>query len=33
MMVEVVIKTGRRTLLQYLLSPLTRRMAASLKEE
>jgi protease secretion system membrane fusion protein len=33
MPVEVVIKTGSRTLLQYLLHPLTKRMAASLKEE
>jgi len=33
MPVEVVVKTGRRTLLQYLLHPLTKRMAASLKEE
>lgn len=30
---EVVIKTGERTLLTYLLHPLTKRMAASLKEE
>lgn len=30
---EVIIKTGERSLLTYLLSPLTRRMAASLKEE
>ena len=33
MPVEVVVKTGTRTLLQYLLHPLTKRMAASLKEE
>lgn len=33
MPVEVVVKTGRRTLLQYILHPLTKRMAASLKEE
>jgi len=33
MPVEVVVKTGSRTLLQYLLHPLTKRMAASLKEE
>ncbi len=30
---EVVIKTGERTLLTYLLHPLTKRMAASMKEE
>jgi protease secretion system membrane fusion protein len=30
---EVIVKTGERTLLTYLLSPLTRRVAASLKEE
>jgi protease secretion system membrane fusion protein len=30
---EVVIKTGERTLLTYLLHPLTKRIAASLKEE
>lgn len=30
---EVVIKTGERTLLTYLLHPLTRRVAAALKEE
>ncbi len=30
---EVIIKTGERSLLTYLLSPLTKRMAASLKEE
>jgi len=33
MPVEVVIKTGSRTLLTYLLHPLTKRVAASLKEE
>jgi protease secretion system membrane fusion protein len=33
MPVEVIIKTGRWTLLQYILHPLTKRMAASLKEE
>ena len=33
MPVEVIIKTGRRTLLTYLLHPLTKRVAASLKEE
>jgi protease secretion system membrane fusion protein len=30
---EVIIKTGSRTLLNYLISPLTRRVAASLKED
>jgi protease secretion system membrane fusion protein len=30
---EVVIKTGERSLLTYLLSPLTKRVAASMKEE
>jgi protease secretion system membrane fusion protein len=30
---EVVIKTGERSLLTYLLSPLTKRMAGSMKEE
>jgi len=29
---EVIIRTGERTVLTYLLSPLTRRMAASMKE-
>jgi protease secretion system membrane fusion protein len=29
---EVVIRTGERTVLTYLLNPLTRRMAASMKE-
>jgi len=33
MPVEVVIKTGERTLLTYLLHPLTKRIAASMKEE
>lgn len=33
MPVEVVIKTGERTLLTYLLHPLLKRLAASLKEE
>ena len=33
MPVEIVIKTGSRTLLQYLVSPLTRRIAASMKEQ
>jgi protease secretion system membrane fusion protein len=30
---EVVIKTGERTMLTYLLHPLLKRMAASMKEE
>ena len=30
---EVVIKTGERSLLTYLLNPLTKRVAASMKEE
>ena len=33
MPVEIVIKTGRRTLLKYLVSPLTKRIAASMKEQ
>jgi len=33
MPVEVVFKTGERTLLAYLLHPLTKRIAASMKEE
>jgi len=33
MMAEVVIKTGERTVLTYLLHPLLKRMAASMKEE
>jgi protease secretion system membrane fusion protein len=33
MPVEVVFKTGERTLLDYLLHPLTKRMAAAMKEE
>jgi membrane fusion protein, protease secretion system len=33
MPVEVILKTGERSLLAYLLQPLTRRFAASLKEE
>jgi len=33
MPVEIVIKTGERSLLTYLLHPLTKRMAASMKEE
>ena len=30
---EVIIKTGERSLLTYLLNPLTKRLAASMKEE
>ena len=30
---EVIVKTGERSLLTYLLNPLTKRLAASLKEE
>jgi protease secretion system membrane fusion protein len=30
---EIVIKTGERSMLTYLLHPLMKRMAASLKEE
>ncbi len=33
MPVQIVIKTGERSLLKYLLHPLTKRFAASLKEE
>lgn len=33
MQVEVVFKTGERTLLDYLLHPLTKRMSAAMKEE
>ena len=33
MPVEIVIKTGSRTLLKYLVSPLTKRIAASMKEQ
>jgi protease secretion system membrane fusion protein len=33
MPVEIVIKTGERTLLSYLLHPLTRRLARAMKEE
>lgn len=33
MPVEIIIKTGERSLLKYLLHPLTKRIAASLKEE
>jgi len=30
---EVIIKTGERTLLTYMLHPLTRRVAASMTEQ
>jgi protease secretion system membrane fusion protein len=30
---EIVIKTGERSMLTYLLNPLLKRVAASLKEE
>jgi protease secretion system membrane fusion protein len=30
---EIVIKTGERSLLKYLTHPLTKRLAASMKEE
>jgi len=30
---EVIIRTGERSLLTYLLHPLTKRLAASMKEE
>ena len=33
MPVEVIFRTGERSMLTYLLSPLTKRMAASMKEE
>ena len=33
MPVEVVFKTGERSLLTYLIHPLTKRIAASMKEE
>jgi protease secretion system membrane fusion protein len=33
MPVEVIFKTGERSLLTYMLHPLTKRMAASMKEE
>jgi len=33
MAAEVVIKTGERSVLTYLLHPLTKRIAASMKEE
>lgn len=33
MPVEVIIKTGERTLLQYLFQPLTKRLAGAMKEE
>ena len=30
---EVLVKTGERTLLTYLMHPLTKRIAAAMKEE
>jgi hypothetical protein len=33
MSAEVIIQTGSRTLLNYVISPLTRRLAASMNEE
>jgi len=33
MPVEVIIKTGQRTLLQYLFKPLTQRLSSAMKEE
>lgn len=33
MQVEVIFKTGQRTLIDYLLHPLTKRLAAAMKEE
>jgi protease secretion system membrane fusion protein len=33
MQAEVVIKTGERSMLTYLINPLTKRLAASMKEE
>ena len=30
---EVLVRLGERTMLQYLLHPLTKRIAASMKEE
>jgi protease secretion system membrane fusion protein len=30
---EVIFKTGERSMLTYLLHPLTKRMAAAMKEE
>ena len=33
MQAEILIKTGERSLLTYLLNPLTKRISASLKEE
>jgi protease secretion system membrane fusion protein len=33
MQTEVLIKTGESTLLRYLMTPLTRRIAASMKED
>jgi protease secretion system membrane fusion protein len=33
MQAEVLIKTGETTMLRYLMAPLTKRVAASLKED
>ena len=33
MQAEVIIRTGERSMLKYLLGPLTKRLAASMKEE
>ena len=33
MQAEVVLKTGERSMLTYLLNPLIKRLAASMKEE
>jgi protease secretion system membrane fusion protein len=33
MPVEVIFKTGERSLLAYLMHPLTKRIAAAMKEE
>jgi len=30
---EIIIKTGERSMLTYLLNPLTKRLAGSMKEE
>ena len=30
---EVIIRTGERSLMKYIIGPLTKRMAASMKEE
>jgi protease secretion system membrane fusion protein len=33
MQAEVLIKTGERTMMRYILSPLTKRIAGAMKEE